>query len=721
MLRIKIGASVDASVQTAFTSVEKAAEHAGKAIQKNFGEAAARATRQTASHVGAAAAPVKQAGQVAEQAGQKAAAALRGLGSLGAQTSAKFKEAAAEIRRMPADLRAVEREATRALSAMQRDRARAALGLPSMSSGRRSSRFWSAAGGNLSVRKPNVDTLNMDPVSGVARFGMSAASFAGRAALGLARAAGVETDLGSIATKNFNEEELAQKISSSGYIPGRTRLVHSGDILDQTRSVATSTATDRGDLLSGLQGFVAKTGDLDLGRSMLGDMAKLAKATGTEFADMAEAAAEVANHVGDIPDKGKVVYDVMRQVAGQGKLGAVEIRDLATQMAKVAATANQFKGGAAANIATLGVFAQESKLEGGSATSVQAATSVARFASGLAKPSNLKAWRAHGFSNGAFTDDTHSELLDPLTIVKMALRASSGQGGKGKASESVMSQLFPNQMAFRAVAGWQTTYNRAGGGDEGMAAVTKEFQRLHEAQLSEVEVTRAMNAVLELGKSKATIFNEQLGTVAEQLQGVLLPALEALAPEIVSLSESLVTAITRFMGIHPDADREARDDAARKAFAKAMGANLDSQLNLPPRKGQFPLMLNTQTSNFEPAHGGQIEGSRVAQLEKQDADISDELAKKQAEHDAYKRSAGYIDLGVGSGHMHYGHVYKPEEQAELNAQNKHLEDLKEQQKRTNDILDRIHEAVKSGQVTIKTAPKVETAPKADGAMPAEAP
>jgi len=147
--------------------------------------------------------------------------------------------------------------------------------------------------------------------------------------------------------------------------------------MSQALQVGGETGTDANAALEGLSKFVGKTGDLKLGRELMKDLAVYAKATGTELDDMTDAAADVATALPEAADKNKQVLAVMRAIAGQGKLGAVEVKDLASQMAKLAANAGQFEGSAADNIITLGAMAQESRQRGGSASASQATQSVA--------------------------------------------------------------------------------------------------------------------------------------------------------------------------------------------------------------------------------------------------------------------------------------------------------------------------------------------------------
>jgi hypothetical protein len=543
-LMIKVGASVDSSIANTFTAIEKAAQRAGQVIQKNLGDASVAASRKAAAAATASAGPYRQTGQAATKAGHEAQTAMRAMGNLADGAAQKFKTLSAGLKRLPSDLNVVAREAQRALQAMERDKARAALGLPSSGSGR----YWSGMGGNLSIRKPTLQTLDVDPIRGGARFGMSAASFVGRAAMGLARSAGVETDLGSIAAKNVNEQTVAQQIVNSGYMPGQRGpngvLQSQGDILAETRKTSVDTATDRGELLAGLQAFVGKTGDLDLGRRSLADMAKLSRATGSNLADVANAAAEVSNVLGDIPDKAGVTNQIMEQIAGQGKLGAVEIRDLATQMAKLATQATKFKGGAAENIALLGVVAQEAKQRGGATNAAQATTAVTRFVEEFQKPTVLRHLKganrlpflAHDLN--PYADAGNTQLKQAPDLIKEILSATHGDLTK-------LGAVMPSTIAQKAIGGFAQVYNQTSGSDaDKIAAVTAEFERLHEAQLTDAEVSRAFAATMQNSEAASKKFNSQLAATVEQVQGSLLPALKTLAPAILDAAKAAAKLVT---------------------------------------------------------------------------------------------------------------------------------------------------------------------------------
>lgn len=540
-LKIRVGASVDASVPAAFTSIEKLAQRTGAVVAQQLGGRVTTAMRSAAASANSAAAPVRAVGAAAATAARQGAAAGASLGAAGKAAKTAFEGLQSTVRRLPADLASVTREAQRALQAMERDKARAALGL---SSGARHSRYAFAFGGKLAIHKPELETLRMDPIGGIARYGMAAASYLRRAAGTYVHSLGVETDAGAYMARNVGDETRAQQISNAGYMPGQgganSMLVDRERLLGQTRDVGIGTGTERGELLQGLQKFVGLTGDLALGRNMLKDMAVLARATGSDFTEMAAASAEVSNHLGDVPDKGAATLAIMRQITGEGKLGAIEVRDLARQMAKLASHANQFKGGTAENIATLGLVAQEAKLRGGATNAAQATTAVVRFTEELTKSSVQKHLGKAGID--VFTDKSNTQLKSFDDIVKSMLHWSRGDLKK-------LDQIMPSSIGKKALGGFAAIYNETSGTDaQKIAAVTDEFQRLRDAQLTQDEVIRAFNASMTTSEAKAKVFNERMAALAEQVQGALLPAFERLAPKVVEATQALAEMFTEKPG-----------------------------------------------------------------------------------------------------------------------------------------------------------------------------
>ena len=547
-IRIKIGASVDQSVQASFTSIIDAAKKARATIESEF-KAAGTAIGSALAGPGTRKNPFgqlpAQAKESTERVKRNARETSQAMGQLADGAAAKFKSLADGLKGLPADLKVVSREATKALQAMEREKARAALGIAGPDKNRL---YWSAMGGNLQIKKPTLHTVELDPIRGAARFGIGA----GRMLMRTAQAAGLETDFGALVGKNVQDEALAQRISSAGYMPGQSgpngQIIDRGTILGETRKIAIGTGQERGDVLAGLDAFVSKTGDLETGRKSLEDMARLAKATGSNLEDVANAAAEVSNNLGDVPNKGELINRVMRQVGGQGKLGAIEFRDLASQMAKLASVSHDFQGGAAQVIPLMGILAQESKLQGGSASATQAATSIMGLDRGLMKGKTYEHWRAMGLN--PFADANETKLKDPLELITDALKATGGNKLK-------MAQLLPEASGQRGIRGFANIYNEAGGGAKGLAAVTDEFERFRAAQLSTEEVTRALGAAMDTDKSKITVMNEQFAQAAQQIQTGLVPALQSLAPIVLDVATDLSKLLAKFAPDTTGADGQA--------------------------------------------------------------------------------------------------------------------------------------------------------------------
>lgn len=375
-----------------------------------------------------------------------------------------------------------------------------------------------------------------------ARMGRNALGFGARMARDIARGYGVETDLGSIVRSNANMETVATQVSNSGYMPGQAGAngyrVDPAELQAQARAIGDKTASDPTKVLEGLSKFTGKTGDLKTGRDMLGEMAILAKATGTSFDDMVDAAADVSNNIEDGADKGKRVAEIMKTIAGQGKLGAVEIKDFAVQMAKVGAAASRFGGDRAENFMFAGAMAQSARARGGASSATQAGTSVLAFTNQFAKAARLSGFKGLGVN--VFEDEKTGRLRDMRSIVTDLIVKTGG-------NENKWSAAIYDAQAKRAVRGFSQTYTeayaKAGGTEEeksaeALKALTAEMDKFMNSAMSAGEQSASFAAAMKTGESKAQAFNNELGKVVAEIQTAALPALQMMGPIIV---ESLKT------------------------------------------------------------------------------------------------------------------------------------------------------------------------------------
>lgn len=368
------------------------------------------------------------------------------------------------------------------------------------------------------------------------RFLMPEAPIGSMVARGLgdvARGAGIDFSIQGMVGRNVAIEQLATDISNSGYQAGASGANGTRQdpraITAQARAISGQLGVDAMDVLQGIDRFKNITGDLATSRALILDLARLSKATGTSLDDMAAAAANVSNGLGDTPDKAKVLDEVMRTVAGQGKVGAVEVSDMAVHMARVAAAANSFSGNRADIIAKMGAFVQEARATGGAPSAAEAARSVVGYSNTMKKTARINAFKKVGID--VFTDDSKQFLKDPTDLLKESLTKTQG-------NLQEMNKLFMDVVGARTVAGFQSRFVAAGGGDAGIKAVESRITELLKAQVSKEEVATSSGIASNTTAAKAARFQNELDKVTEGVMAKLVPALDRAGPSLIKFAET---------------------------------------------------------------------------------------------------------------------------------------------------------------------------------------
>ncbi len=379
---------------------------------------------------------------------------------------------------------------------------------------------------------------------GTTRYMDRAVRGAGRTALDIAKGAGVDLDMGTIIGKSVHMGKLATDLSNSGWQPNlpkeegesaataasRNRVPES-TLISEARAAGNKAALDPQKALSGMASFVGTSGDLDTARKIIGDLGVLARATGTEFDDMVSAAGEVAAKLGDVPNKGQIVLSVMKTLAGQGKLGAVEIKNMATEMAKVGSVAKSFNMSPEKAMQEMGILMQVARQSGGAKSASVAANSAMALIQTLTKGSTIKNLQKAGIQ--PFADKEKTKLLSPETMTLAMLYKSKGDLQQ-------LGGMIKDTMAFRAVRGFATVYNEKKGTQaEKLDAVRAEFAKQRAAVLGEGaggknELETQFAASMQTSEAKVQLFNNKLSEIGDSIASRVLPALEKLAPTIVN-------------------------------------------------------------------------------------------------------------------------------------------------------------------------------------------
>lgn len=387
------------------------------------------------------------------------------------------------------------------------------------------------------------------------------------------------------------------------------------------------------DIAEGAAGFVAKTGDLGAARRFSPTFATVASATGSDVKDIANAAADLFQKF-DITGI-KEMQDALAALTFQGKAGAFELKDAATQFAKISAAAERFgiaKG--AVGLRTLGGLTQIARTATGSPE--QAATAVeAMFRQVIAQSKQLTAIGASPFEKGSTTKtrDIRDVLVDAIS--------------KNKGSLPALQKIFGEE-GIRAVSPLISTFNQAAGaatGTEaqktaaGVTALREALAKAIDAPGNWAEVMKdAAQAQQSVGDQMTGVWERFKAKVADEA----VPALTKLIPKLLLLVDNADPLITTFhalvetTGLVVDAFKalgllkdkqltpEERIQKAQKdlvAFNESMGTNVPTAADAAKRAA-LESALSEATSTALGRTGAEDKGKTLT---------NDEFAKRYAE------------------------------------------------------------------------------------------
>lgn len=514
-VRVRITAVKDRSFDTVFRSIEDQAKRASTALASTGdkgGTALARGTKKGANE--------------AERAIRDLEREMKGVPKVmdaGAKAAADFgKEASRSFAATKREFDLMARDVERGLDKMSRAQ-------------RGFSDKRPRGGGGSFIQGPR---FRVDPVSAAATVGGRALRAGAGIGKDIAMGAGLDPSLAGAVGRSVSLQSRAVALSNSAYMPSQSganaQRVDPSALMAQAKQIGNAAAFDPDKVLEGLQKFVAKTGDLETGRAALSDLAILSKATSTELDDMVDAAGDVANALGNTDNKGAKVKAVMGAIAAQGKEGAVEIKDLARQMAKLGASAGTFEGDPTKVIGQMGALAQMSRAKGGSASATQAATSVTSFMNTFSKGARLDKMEKEF---GLKVRGSSGKVRDPKELITEAIRAAadSKNGGMGQFDKN-MGKMFADVRARSVTRGFETIYKEAGGGEEGIKAVQRAFERLENATVANTEVQESFRRAMGTTESQMQLANNSMAELGQVLLTAAIPAFQGITPSLVAFS-----------------------------------------------------------------------------------------------------------------------------------------------------------------------------------------
>lgn len=320
----------------------------------------------------------------------------------------------------------------------------------------------------------------------------------------------------------------ASTLANQAGMPARKAEIAA--VVQNVRGVAPEEA------MRSLEQWQGLTGDLAAGMEILPQLAKVSIATGTDMADMTAMAGNALNalavDIQDPTERLKALNDVMRTISAQGAVGAVEVANLATEMAGMAASAGQFAGGSAQSIKVMGAMAQMARRLGGASSAAEAITSLERFTTDLTSKS--KALKNLGVDIWTPKGQGPKRIRAQQDVIVEILQ-------KTQADPEKLGKIF-GQYGIRAIRGYGQVYREAEARQKGTGAeaVRREFAGMLDIQTGEGVIQQRYQSRLEDADVRlmevSKRFNEEIGTRLLPVLTELIPVFEKLIPTAADLA-----------------------------------------------------------------------------------------------------------------------------------------------------------------------------------------
>jgi hypothetical protein len=258
---------------------------------------------------------------------------------------------------------------------------------------------------------------------------------------------------GAAARDAMRLQEMANRISISARGAGEEAVDPNALRREFEQTAIATPGVKSADIAEAVAQFVSKTGNLDVARKSQGVFATVASATGSQVQDVAAAAADLFQKFDINSVEG--MADAMAALAFQGKAGAFELKDAASQFAKLSAAASRFGLDKGANgVKVLGGLTQIARTATGSPE--QAATAVEAMFRQFTAASSQKELKKLGVR--VFSDKAGTRTRDIRDLIVDTISKSGGNLTKLQA-------IFGDE-GIRAISPMISSFNEARKGAE---------------------------------------------------------------------------------------------------------------------------------------------------------------------------------------------------------------------------------------------------------------
>ncbi len=405
------------------------------------------------------------------------------------------------------------------------------------------------AGYRADARAERVRRDRLDRVGGL----LGGAVLSGTALAGAA----VAGTVGAAARESLSLREITTRLAINARGAGE-KMADPAQMQREIEATAIKSGQSATAIGEAMQDFVAKTGDLSTARKMQDTFATTATATGADVKDIAGAGSYLMQKF-DIKGVAEM-QEAMAKLAFQGKAGAFELKDAASEFAELASAADNFgigKGPEA--VKTLGALAQIARQATGS--SAEATTAVqAMFRQLTAKHGALEASGVQVFNDNGTGRDITQILTEAIGKV----------GGTDMVAKKTQLQKIFDIRGIRAInplmSAFQDAAVNATGKDGKPASEEAKIQAGMAAVSAAIEKFRGAEGnwsdIMDDAATAQQSTSVQLQTAWEMLKNKtseeLLPQIIELVPKFAGLVDAMDPAVG-VMGIFLEAVNGAAD------------------------------------------------------------------------------------------------------------------------------------------------------------------
>jgi hypothetical protein len=397
---------------------------------------------------------------------------------------------------------------------------------------------------------------------------------------------------GSAARQSLQLQEVSNRLSIAARGAGE-EAVDPRELRKEFEATAAKTPGIAAiDVANAVSQFVSKTGELGVARKSQGVFATVASATGSSIEDVSAAAADLFQKFDITSVEG--MADAMSALAFQGKAGSFELKDAASQFAKLSAAASRFglaKG--AGGVRTLGGLTQIARSATGSPE--QAATAVeAMFRQFTSAPAlkQLKTIGVDPFKDKGRTQTKEIRGLLVETIAKSKGDLAKLQGIFGEEGIRAISPIiseFNNAKQAASVGGASAADSNQAGADAARDYINKmidapgDFSELQkDAAQAQQDASAKMTAAWE--KITAGISDAAVPAIAELVKTIeespgAIEALVGTIENLIYFFSALIGAVQDVMEWMGIATKKTKSPEEQRELAKKKVETLQNQLD----------------------------------------------------------------------------------------------------------------------------------------------